>query len=469
MSDWSSAYSSPSAVTPSAPGGAVSGNDIFPSAASTGAPPDEAAETCLRYSMANLLFQVLAILLLIIAWVPTGNVDWVYSACRPPPAVLTPRALSPSLQQTYLLTLLLSHNFFCLRAVEWFNGSPGQGQNVGLVFGDLAFTTIDSLGWNGAPFSWTDREEADIACAGPLVTSDVCMGLRLKITCNGIYDFIMILCVTSLSLCIIFTSWLVHQLRFGLVVQTNDNAMVGTYGCLIQETQVWRDPCLYIYFLGVSVVVSVLVGLPSWPISMLLMRDKFIGLGGLWWGGAQTIFGVQGVVNMGPGYEMFCAATVFLIPACIVLSIKMRDTYRALLFGGGVDASEDMSKGLSSFAYDGFSKIGGGLTGALAYIPSMQWGDAAPAGGGGGSSGQASSAAGDSTPPKLLPPPQAAPLADASGTYTTQNPLPWATEQADDFPLSDSPFGESAVAGTGKGKAYSEAEIENPWTSSKAI
>ena len=75
-----------------------------------------------------------------------------------------------------------------LLEVDFFNGQPSLGQNVGKVTGTLFTTTVDSLGWNGAPFSFVDKEMRASACAGPLVTvpppqttSDVCQGLDAKI------------------------------------------------------------------------------------------------------------------------------------------------------------------------------------------------------------------------------------------------------------------------------------------------
>ncbi len=43
------------------------------------ADPDRQAEEALRWSMAALLFQVVSILLFIVAWIP--GVEWIFSAC----------------------------------------------------------------------------------------------------------------------------------------------------------------------------------------------------------------------------------------------------------------------------------------------------------------------------------------------------------------------------------------------------
>jgi hypothetical protein len=342
-----------------------------------------------------------------------------------------------------------------LTAVEWFNGSPEQGQNVGIVYGDLAFTTIDSLGWNGAPFSWTDLEEADIACAGPLATSDVCMGLRLKITGHEIYNVLIILNLICLVPAMVFTSWVVHQLRFGMIVSSNDSAHVGYWGCVTENTSLWRDPCLYVLLHVICFVPGIFVGLPAWPISMLLLRNKFIGLGGLWWGGAQTIFGVPGVVFMGPAYEMYVTAAVFFVPISAFLTLKMRNAHRALVYGGGVDATDDITNNASSLFTGGFSRIGGGLTGMLSYVPTFSWGTPAPpaeqggsAAAGAGAGAVAGGAGSSSSPPKYTSSTVSAGMVGQQQQQQLPNHVP-----EDSF---GSPFGESSLDGmdygSGKGQ-----------------
>ena len=131
-----------------APAESVDGPEAYPSDSGysttvfvgrTGA--EEQLEGLLRLTLVNLVLISLATLFFIVCWVP--GVNWFF--------------------------------------LDFFNGNPETGQNVGVVSGDLTSTTVDSLGWNGAPFTWVDVEEADIACAGPLITSDVCVGLQHKI------------------------------------------------------------------------------------------------------------------------------------------------------------------------------------------------------------------------------------------------------------------------------------------------
>ena len=272
-------------------------------------------------------------------------------------------------------------------AVEFFNGSPEQGQNVGIVTGDLTSMTVDSLGWNGAAFTWIDIEEADVACTGPLVTSDVCVGLRHKIAAGEIYDVLFVVLLLAFVPTIAFNSWLVHQLRFGLVEQTQDKATVGYYGCVTANAAWWLDPCTYIILLLVAFVSSLLVGVPAYPIAMSLALDNFIGLSGLWWGGAQTIFGAQARLTMAPGYELFCVAMLLALGSALA-TYKLRDEYRKFVYGGGIDSSEDATK-FGEALMEGLGNRVRGMTGVLNYVPNLQWGAGEGGAGGGGPAGAA--------------------------------------------------------------------------------
>ena len=258
--------------------------------------------------------------------------------------------------------------------MEFFNGSPEAGQNVGIVCGDLAHTTVDSLGWNGAAFTWVDAEEADIACAGPLITSDNCQGLKHKIRSNEIYDFLIVLMLCATLASIVFNSWLVHRLRFGLIEQSMERGVVGYYGCVTSNSQWWTDPCTFIVFQAIALVFAVLIGLPAFPIAIALARDNWLGLSGLWWGGAQTIFGAQAVISMVYGYELFAICTL-LLPILMLASWKQRDSYRVLVYGGGVDVSEDASKFVENLGEDLGNRVRS-LTGVLNYVPTIQFSSA---------------------------------------------------------------------------------------------
>jgi hypothetical protein len=58
------------------------GEPVPPAGAYGSSSPDLLAEEALRWSMAALLFQCTAILILIVAWIP--GVEWFFSACSPP-------------------------------------------------------------------------------------------------------------------------------------------------------------------------------------------------------------------------------------------------------------------------------------------------------------------------------------------------------------------------------------------------
>ena len=89
-----------------------------------------------------------------------------------PPALTCTAATAKDEKIAQLVTLMQA---------DYFNGQPALGEIVGRVTGTLFTTTVDSLGWNGAPFTWVDKEERVVACAGPLITSDVCQALDAKI------------------------------------------------------------------------------------------------------------------------------------------------------------------------------------------------------------------------------------------------------------------------------------------------
>ena len=298
------------------------------------------------------------------------------------------------------------------------------------------------------------------------------MGLQMKMTCHGIYDFLVIMNLACLLPAIAFTSWIVHQLRFGLVLQSAESASVGYYGCITQSAQWWLDPCTYVILQAVCVLPGILIGLPAWPIAMLLMRDKFVGLGGLWWGGAQTIFGVQGVVTMGPGYELYAISTVFFIPLAAFLTVKLRDTYRALCYGGGVDSSEDATAGYTQAVFNSFSHLGAGLANSLSYLPQMSWGAGEGAGAGAGAAGGGATAAAAPAAAPALPQPRAsisgasATRVGAGGSGGSSPPLPLPAPQAvpdwggstpfDDD--SDSPFGNDTLSPRKSSTHYDDSQ-----------
>jgi hypothetical protein len=193
-----------------------------------------------------------------------------------------------------------------LLEVDYFNGSPGSNQNVGRVTGTLLTTTVNSLGWNGAPFTWVDTEERDFACAGPLVTSDACAMLNAKIQAadelrsttvslpaNPITTALTSLFDISLAAALLFTvaQLVTFSKGFHLAGITRDPSVTGI-------------PLVLTAFSFFFMLVSFIPPPPSEdsisatlnPALVNLFVNRSIGLGGLWWGGAQTIFGVNAVI-----------------------------------------------------------------------------------------------------------------------------------------------------------------------------
>ncbi len=185
------------------------------------------------------------------------------------------------------------------------------------------------------------------------------------------------LSLSALLPALAFNSWLVHMLRFGLVAQTQDKATIGYYGCVTSSSTWWLDPCTYILLSAVAFLPDLLIGLPAYPIAIALARDNFVGLGGLWWGGAQTIFGVQAVLSLYAGYELFAFGMLLLL-AIMVVTYKQRDAYRAIVYGGGVDASEDLTKAMGESFTEGLQSRVRSMTGVLNYVPTFQWGATGP-------------------------------------------------------------------------------------------
>ena len=193
-----------------------------------------------------------------------------------------------------------------LLQADYYNGAPSSGQQVGRVTGTLLTTTVDSLGWNGAPFTWVDEEEKEIACEGPLITSDVCGALNAKIQAANqllatawsppaqpLITSLSALSAVFLAFALIFT---------GLQVI----AAFCRYSKLARDTTTTFIPMALVAFAFFIMLTSFFtppisnVGSFSATLNQALINtfvEKTIGLGGLWWGGAQTIFGVQAVLQ----------------------------------------------------------------------------------------------------------------------------------------------------------------------------
>jgi hypothetical protein len=239
----------------------------------------------------------------------------------------------------------------------------------------LIWTTVDPLGWNGAPFTFTDIEEADIMCNGPLITSENCQGLMNKLNCHNLYSILFTLGLVCLLPGIVWSCWLIHQLRFGTLERVQDQAMIGYWGCITSSTKWWADPCTFIYLQTIIFVPMVLFGIPAWPIAMSFTMRFWIAFGGLWFGGAQTIFGVQGELAMTEGYDLMCCGTVLLIVA-LACGVKLRDTYRELVYCGGIDTSEDATQ-FGNVVMENILGRARSFTKVLNYIPTITFGGGA--------------------------------------------------------------------------------------------
>jgi len=234
-----------------------------------------------------------------------------------------------------------------------FNGTPEQGINVGLMSGDLSYTALDSLGWNGAPWSFVDAEEASLTCVGTLTGSDLCLGLNFKISAHTMFDIFFIANIAALVPAILYTSWRVHELRLGRRVQLGPEARatLNTLGCVKGTSKIWLEPCVYLYLISTAFLMSSILGLPTYPISMDLMAEKYKTLGGVWWGAGQTTNGVKALITMSTAYDLFMSATFLLLPA-LYFGVQSRNSLRDLAYGGGVDATLDCSRRSTSCIYE---------------------------------------------------------------------------------------------------------------------
>ena len=195
-----------------------------------------------------------------------------------------------------------------LLEADYFSGQPSQGQNVGRVTGTLFTTTVDSLGWNGAPFTWVDKEERVVACAGPLVTSDICQALDAKIQAADellatkweVPSFPAIVSLTALTDTCLALALILTALQ--LLAAAKGYHLAG----IVKDSTITSIPLALVMFGFFVMLTSFFAPPPSLaevksatlnPVLINLFVNKTIGLGGLWWGGAQTIFGVSAVLK----------------------------------------------------------------------------------------------------------------------------------------------------------------------------
>jgi hypothetical protein len=194
-----------------------------------------------------------------------------------------------------------------LLTIDYYNGPPppAVSTRVGLVTGTLTTTTIDSLGWNGQPFTWIDDTEEAIACNG-LVTSDVCVALRPKIQAAnrllGAFDQGVSAAPAlfqGLSLLMLALAFLVTCAQLAAV------AKVCRLGGIVEDGGASAMP------LGL-IVLSFFLLLPTLLPSMYAVApraaaldavlintflQRTISLGGLWFGGGQTTNGLTAVLR----------------------------------------------------------------------------------------------------------------------------------------------------------------------------
>ena len=190
--------------------------------------------------------------------------------------------------------------------VDYYNGAPSNGQNVGLVTGTLLTTTVDSLGWNSPPFTFIDEEERRTACAGPLSTSDKCLALTAKIQAvsqllASVWSPPAQPSVTSLSA---LTRVL---LSFALICTgLQVTAAFCRFTKLTKDATTAFVPLVLVACAFFIMLTSFFTpplsnaGSSSSSLNQALIStfvSRTISLGGLWWGGAQTIFGLQAVLQ----------------------------------------------------------------------------------------------------------------------------------------------------------------------------
>ena len=194
-----------------------------------------------------------------------------------------------------------------LLTVDYFNGQPSQGQNVGRVTGTLFTTTIDSLGNNGAPFTWVDTEERSLACAGPLATSDVCAMINAKIQAAEELQRATASLpapTVTLALTALFDTSLAAALLF-TAAQLVTFAKGYHFAGLTRDPGVTSIPLVLTAFAFFFMLVSFIPPPPaedsfSATLNPALVRtfvERSIGLGGLWWGGGQIQLGLSAVTS----------------------------------------------------------------------------------------------------------------------------------------------------------------------------
>ena len=190
-----------------------------------------------------------------------------------------------------------------------------------------------------------------------------------KVNCLNLYSLLFALAMACLIPGLVFTSYLVHQLRFGLVERVQDMATLGYWGCVTSNPKWWFDPCTYIYLQSIIFVPMVLLGIPAFPVALSFTMRFWYGTAGLWFGGGQTIFGAQGLLGMDFGYDIMAIGTT-LLPLIIYLTVKLRDNYRDLVYCGGVDHTDDATQ-FGNVLVETLLGRARGFTKILDYVPSI--------------------------------------------------------------------------------------------------
>ena len=142
-------------------------------------------------------------------------------------------------------------------------------------------------------------------------TGDLCQGLIIKMNTGVMMEIILAVMLFGSVWALSYFSWLTHQLRWSLLVRTEDHARIGPYGCkLTDDGLAWswkdwlRDPCASIVIMASTFVFAAPIGLIGWVSGADLLRWRIqLVPQGFQFDPFAFINGVQGRQLMGPGYN----------------------------------------------------------------------------------------------------------------------------------------------------------------------
>lgn len=189
--------------------------------------------------------------------------------------------------------------------ILFFNGDPSFGQNVGLVIGTSLTTTVDPLGWNGAPFTFNDQEEFGELCPRSLTTYDNCLGLRNKTlaafsppvvsSMDPVPSPDVLLTLTSMSLGALSVAFVFTVIQsIPAIIKLDIFRMSSLFACIPFIAVSFSFACALVTT-SPSSTLSPLTRKVIATINPVIIENcakLWMSMGGLWFGGAQTIFGV---------------------------------------------------------------------------------------------------------------------------------------------------------------------------------